>query len=77
MANWKDMLSISFSDIGKQVVTMLTALLVADLGKPVKVSANGTVALAAIEDPFIGVLDQIDSSNECCTVQDCGYVTLP
>lgn len=77
MPNWKDMLDVGFNEIGKDVITMLTALVAADIGKPVKVSANGTVALAAAEDPFIGVLDLIDSSQECCAVQDCGYVTLP
>lgn len=43
-----------------------------DEGKPIKVSANGTVVLAAANDPFVGIVESIES--DVCTVNFGGCV---
>jgi hypothetical protein len=79
MASWKDLMDINYSGINKEVVTVLlaAAIVVADIGKPVKVSADNTVDLAAVENPFPGVLDQVDPSGGLGALQYCGPVTVP
>lgn len=49
-------------------VTMKHSTLVkgTDEGKPIKISANDTVALAAADDPLIGIVEAIEA--DVCTV---------
>jgi hypothetical protein len=51
-----------------------SALVAADLGKPVKVSASDTVALCADGDAFDGILATVEPG--VCGVQVAGDVTL-
>lgn len=55
-------------------VTMKQTTLVkgTDEGKPIKVSANDTVILAVADDPFVGIVESIESG--VCTVNFGGCV---
>ncbi len=48
-----------------------------DEGKPVKVSANGTVALASGEERFFGVVLSVSEDHQVAVVQTHGFVTVP
>lgn len=43
-----------------------------DEGKPIKVSANDTVVLASADDPFVGIVEAIESG--VCTVNFGGCI---
>lgn len=40
-----------------------------DIGKPVKISSNDTVNLATDGDEFVGILRQLNTTNDIATVQ--------
>lgn len=48
-----------------------------DEGKPVKVSANKTIVLAAATDQFVGFVDVIDQDEAVATVVVAGFITAP
>ncbi len=69
--------TIKFDDIGARDVTYASALTKGtDEGKPVKMSANDTVALAANGDAFFGIAQFIEAANANCAVREEGYVTV-
>jgi len=53
-----------------------TALVAANEGKLVKISASNTVALCADGDPFIGQILKVEK-NKTCSVKLDGIVTIP
>jgi len=69
--------TINFTDIDVLLVTYASALTKGtDEGKPVKISANKTVALAANGNAFFGIVDFIEAANGNCAVREEGYVTV-
>lgn len=67
--------NVQFNELKVQaLVTMVTALVEADLGKVVKASANKTVALCADGDKFMGVLQTLNAT--LAGVQEDGYIEL-
>lgn len=77
MADWNDLNDVSFNGMNQATLTMLlaAAIVAADIGKPVKVSANKTVDLCAAENPFAGVLQQVGTG--LGAMQTSGPVTVP
>jgi hypothetical protein len=70
------MANVKFQGIGASFVTFKQTTLTkgTDEGKPVKMSANDTVALAGDGDTFFGVVATIDDNNNICAVQTRGFV---
>jgi hypothetical protein len=48
-----------------------------DEGKPVKISANKTVALSGDGEDFYGIVESIAEDNAVCVVKTRGIVTVP
>ena len=46
-------------------------------GFPVKIYGNGTVAKAAAEEKFFGIVETIDRANDYCSVAQNGYKYVP
>lgn len=71
--SWKTMLGISFNELETEDKTFLldAAIVRADEGKVVKISANATVALCNAEDIFYGKLAKVDTSPEVGAIRDC------
>lgn len=81
---WREMLGVSFNDVEVNDLTFLldAAIVRADEGKVVKVSANGKVALCAAEEIFFGKLTKIDTAPDagavrCCCCMEVSYTGNP
>lgn len=74
MPSWRDLLAVSFSELDPTDLTFLldVAIVRADEGKVVKISANGKVALCAAEEIFFGKLQKIDTAPDAGAVRLCG-----
>lgn len=68
--------TIAFDGIGALHVTFASALTSDDEGKPVKVSADKTVALAADDNPVHGKAIKV-AKDGTVTVQLKGYIEFP
>lgn len=73
MPSWRDMVGVRFDETQQDDLTFMldAAIVAADEGKVVKVSANGTVALCVAEDVFYGKLIQIDTAPDAGAVRCC------
>lgn len=70
--------TVGFTGIGDLSLSFLSALVRGtDEGKPVKASANGTVALCSDGDQFLGIVSAIDAADKLATVKVRGFVTVP
>ena len=66
-------MKVSFEGIGENVITFYNDMLKpAELGNPVKMSANGEVSACSSADRFFGVC--IDSDTDYAAVQTAGYI---
>lgn len=78
-----DRTDVSFDEIEAHYSTYKTAIPFnrdeeygsADVGKPVKISAARTVALAGLDERIIGVLHHVEPDGRC-VIQDGGYCRI-
>ena len=67
-------MSVSFDGIGQVCATFLTDQMLEE-GKVAKVSASGKAAACSADEAFCGVV--LAASQEACSVQVGGFVTVP
>jgi len=79
MTDWKSMLGINLEGLEVEPVTFALdpAITRNDVGKPVKISANATVALCAAGDIPYGILYHVDTAPDVGSIIPLCFVSVP